>query len=87
MEVVIAPADTLARLAADSIDGLLRANPRAVLGLATGSSPLKVYDELARRHQEEGLSFASSTLAIGVLVLEVLLAITVILWGYGYRLF
>ncbi|MFO5733483.1 hypothetical protein ACM6O8_19080, partial [Klebsiella pneumoniae] len=28
-----------------------------------------------------------STLAIGVLVLEVLLAITVVLWGYGYRLF
>ncbi|MFR4488458.1 MAG: hypothetical protein ACLT78_19455, partial [Escherichia coli] len=25
--------------------------------------------------------------AIGVLVLEVLLALTVILWGYGYRLF
>ncbi|MCP6492195.1 hypothetical protein NL519_39200, partial [Klebsiella pneumoniae] len=24
---------------------------------------------------------------IGVLVLEVLLALTVILWGYGYRLF
>lgn len=38
-------------------------------------------------NKEEGLSFASSTLAIGVLVLEVLLAITVILWGYGYRLF
>ena len=37
--------------------------------------------------KEEGLSFSSSTLAIGVLVLEVLLAITVILWGYGYRLF
>lgn len=37
--------------------------------------------------KEEGLSFASSTLAIGVLVLEVLLAITVLLWGYGYRLF
>lgn len=38
-------------------------------------------------NREEGLSFSSSTLAIGVLVLEVLLAITVILWGYGYRLF
>lgn len=38
-------------------------------------------------NREEGLSFASSTLAIGVLVLEVLLAITVVLWGYGYRLF
>lgn len=32
-------------------------------------------------NREEGLSFASSTLAIGVLVLEVLLAITVVLWG------
>ncbi|MDU6466294.1 MAG: hypothetical protein E6539_06795, partial [Enterobacter sp.] len=30
---------------------------------------------------------SSSTLAIGVLVLEALLALTVILWGYGYRLF
>ena len=28
-----------------------------VLGLATGSSPLKVYEELIRMHREEGLSF------------------------------
>jgi glucosamine-6-phosphate deaminase len=58
MEVVIAPADELARLAASAIDALLRARPDAVLGLATGSSPLRVYDELARRHAEDGLSFA-----------------------------
>ncbi|RKQ39615.1 Yip1 family protein [Enterobacter sp. R1(2018)] len=38
-------------------------------------------------NSEEGMSFSSSTLAIGVLVLEVLLALAVILWGYGYRLF
>ncbi|WP_407438148.1 Yip1 family protein [Lelliottia sp.] len=38
-------------------------------------------------NKEEGLSFSGSTLAIGVLVLEALLALTVILWGYGYRLF
>ena len=38
-------------------------------------------------NKEEGLNFSSSTLAIGVLLLEVLLALTVILWGYGYRLF
>lgn len=38
-------------------------------------------------NKEEGMSFSSSTLAIGVLVLEVLLAMAVILWGYGYRLF
>ncbi len=37
--------------------------------------------------RQEGLNFSSSTLAIGVLVLEVLLAMTVVLWGYGYRLF
>jgi len=28
-----------------------------VLGLATGSTPIKVYDELVRQHREEGLSF------------------------------
>ncbi|MFK8298436.1 glucosamine-6-phosphate deaminase [Capnocytophaga cynodegmi] len=28
-----------------------------VLGLATGSSPIRVYDELVRLHKEEGLSF------------------------------
>lgn len=33
---------------------------RAVLGLATGSSPLPAYRELIRRHREEGLSFARS---------------------------
>ena len=30
----------------------------AVLGLATGSSPMRVYSELIRMHKEEGLSFA-----------------------------
>ncbi|AEG43804.1 glucosamine-6-phosphate deaminase [Isoptericola variabilis] len=58
MEVVIAPAERLAELAADAIEALLRSKPDAVLGLATGSSPLQVYDELARRHRETGLSFA-----------------------------
>ncbi|MFS0705525.1 glucosamine-6-phosphate deaminase [Cellulomonas sp. 179-A 9B4 NHS] len=58
MEVVIAPAAELARLAADAVERLLAARPQAVLGLATGSSPLAVYDELARRHGEHGLSFA-----------------------------
>jgi glucosamine-6-phosphate deaminase len=30
-----------------------------VLGLATGSSPIKVYEELIRMHKEEGLSFTN----------------------------
>lgn len=33
----------------------------AVLGLATGSSPTEVYDELIRLHKEEGLSFKNVT--------------------------
>ncbi|MDR0363972.1 MAG: glucosamine-6-phosphate deaminase [Bacteroidales bacterium] len=32
-------------------------NKKTVLGLATGVSPIKVYEELARMHREEGLSF------------------------------
>ena len=32
-------------------------NKHCVLGLATGSSPIKVYEELVRMHKEEGLSF------------------------------
>ena len=34
-----------------------RKNKPCVLGLATGSSPIKVYEELVRMHKEEGLSF------------------------------
>ncbi|MGW9414155.1 glucosamine-6-phosphate deaminase [Arthrobacter cupressi] len=59
MEVVILPGTRqIGRLAADAIETLLRAKPDAVLGLATGSSPLPVYDELSRRHHEEGLDFS-----------------------------
>ena len=32
---------------------------KVVLGLATGSTPQAVYDELVRLHREEGLSFAN----------------------------
>ncbi|CAC9975573.1 glucosamine-6-phosphate deaminase [Flavobacterium panici] len=32
-------------------------NEPCVLGLATGSSPIKVYEELVRLHKDEGLSF------------------------------
>ena len=32
---------------------------KTVLGLATGSTPVKMYKELIRMHNEEGLSFAN----------------------------
>jgi glucosamine-6-phosphate deaminase len=34
-------------------------NEHIVLGLATGSSPIKIYNELVRMHREEGLSFSN----------------------------
>jgi glucosamine-6-phosphate deaminase len=48
----------LARALADEIEALARRPQGAVLGLATGSTPVDTYRELARRHREAGLSFA-----------------------------
>ena len=48
-------------LVANEIANLIREkntlNKPCVLGLATGSSPIMVYEELVRMHKEEGLSF------------------------------
>ncbi|WP_324642285.1 glucosamine-6-phosphate deaminase [Pseudarthrobacter sp. LT1] len=61
MEVVILGGSRqIGRLAADAIEQLVRRKPDAVLGLATGSSPLPVYDELAARH-ERGLDFSRAS--------------------------
>jgi glucosamine-6-phosphate deaminase len=58
MEVVILPdAAAIANLAADAIGALLDRRPNAVLGLATGSSPLAIYDELASRCADGRISF------------------------------
>lgn len=55
--------DEMARLVADRIAALIRSrektSEKVVLGLATGSTPVGVYRELIRQHQEEGLSFAN----------------------------
>ena len=62
MEVVVVPTpEDAAPIVAEAYSKLLAAKPNAVLGLATGSTPLGVYKELIRRHKEEGLSFAGCT--------------------------
>ncbi len=59
MEVIILPdAERAARLAARLITDALGARPGLVLGLATGRTMERVYDELARQHREAGLDFA-----------------------------
>ncbi|KHO23549.1 glucosamine-6-phosphate deaminase [Mycolicibacterium setense] len=58
MEVVIlAGAAAIGGVAADAIGALLSRKPDAVLGLATGSSPLAIYDELAARCAAGLISF------------------------------
>ena len=51
------------RSVAEQIAALIRQRAQqqrpCVLGLATGSTPVGVYDELVRMHREEGLSFAN----------------------------
>ncbi len=62
MEVLIRDnADAGCLLAARIIARLVREKPNAVLGLATGRTPLCLYQELIRQHREEGLSFREVT--------------------------
>ena len=62
MELVILDnAEAIAQRAADAVEDLLTAEPAAVLGTATGSSPLPLYDELARRCEAGRLSFKEVT--------------------------
>src|SRR3954465_11701419 len=58
---VYASSQLASQAVAQEIAELIRekaeAGEMAVLGLATGSTPTSVYDELIRLHREEGLSF------------------------------
>src|ERR1041385_542656 len=58
---IYSSADTASFSVAKEIAELIRSKQKegkkAILGLATGSSPKKVYAELIRLHKEEGLSF------------------------------
>ncbi|MDX2226412.1 MAG: glucosamine-6-phosphate deaminase [Verrucomicrobiae bacterium] len=59
MEVIIKPnASEASVLGAKIIAQQIRRKPATTLGLATGSTPLKLYRELVRMHKTEKLSFA-----------------------------
>jgi glucosamine-6-phosphate deaminase len=62
MEIVIQPtAEEASVVAARIVAQLVRRKPDAVLGLATGSTPLRMYAELVRMHREEALDFSRVT--------------------------
>jgi len=50
--------DEISQAAAKVVADIINNKPNAVLGLATGSTPLGLYKELARMHKEEGLDFS-----------------------------
>ncbi|NLB56626.1 MAG: glucosamine-6-phosphate deaminase [Lentisphaerae bacterium] len=62
MEVIIRPnADSAAALTAALIAKDLKANPKLVMGLATGRTMEQVYSILIDLHKNEGLDFSQST--------------------------
>jgi len=56
-ETAEAAVKAVAKEIADLIRSKAAKNEKCILGLATGSSPVKLYAELVRMHKEEGLSF------------------------------
>jgi glucosamine-6-phosphate deaminase len=58
--VIVAGPEEAGALVGGAIADLLARRPAAVLGLATGSSPLAVYRDLARRHAAGEVSFATA---------------------------
>ena len=59
MEIIIAETyQEMCNLAADVIERQLLRKPSSVLGLATGSTPVGMYQELVRRREQDGLDFS-----------------------------
>ena len=59
MEVIIkASYDEISWEAGRIVREALLKKPNLVLGLATGSTPIGLYNELVRMHKEEGLDFS-----------------------------
>lgn len=62
MEIIIKEnGQAASEAAARVIARLVHEKPNAVLGLATGSTPLMLYRELIRLHKEQGLDFSQVT--------------------------
>lgn len=62
MEIIIQPnSQQASELAARIVARTVREKPHAVLGLATGNTPLQLYRNLVRMHREQGLDFGGVT--------------------------
>ncbi len=59
--IIVKDTDTLGKISAGLIAKEMRKSPHFVLGLATGTTPIPLYQELIRLHKEEGLDFSTTT--------------------------
>jgi len=59
--IIVKDTDTLGKISAGLIAKEMRKSPFFVLGLATGTTPIPLYQELIRLHKEEGLDFSTIT--------------------------
>ena len=62
MEIIITPEpEGCARVGANIIEKTIKRKANTVLGLATGSTPVQLYQELIRRRRDDGLDFSHIT--------------------------
>ena len=57
MKVILGTNEELSKLIADEFISLIKEKPNAVLGLATGTSPIKIYQNLVKAYQDGVISF------------------------------
>ena len=58
---VVSSAQQAALLVADMISDIVARQPTVTLGLATGGTPIPVYEELVKRHQQGQLDLSRAT--------------------------
>jgi len=59
MKVIVKPtSEDMSKEAAKLFADRIKKKPNIILGLATGSTPVKMYKELIKMHKEEGLDFS-----------------------------
>lgn len=61
MKIVINKNEVISKLIAEEFIKVVLLKPNAVLGLATGTSPIQVYEEMAKANKEGRVSFAKCT--------------------------
>ena len=61
MKIVVNNEEVISQMIAEDFIKVINAKPNAVLGLATGTSPLKVYADLAKANKEGRVTFKGCT--------------------------